>query len=1061
MRNAESETCVQDSIEMESIEDSYPLSSLQHGMLFHSLYNPSAGVDFEQMIITLLHDVNISCIQQAWLNVIRRHTVLRTGFRWDGLEPRQEVFSDVEPAWQVFDWRELDRPDREARLEQFLCDDRRAGFDMRRPPLLRFALFRIDESEYRLVWSFHHAILDGRAFVIVLKEVFAFYQSLSNGNHLHLAPPRQFRDYISWLERVELSAAEKYWSKTLAGVETTTPLSAVFSTGLAAETYALSSQEMRLSATTTAAIQELATRYDITPNTIIQGAWAVLLSRYTGNSDVVFGVTRACRKSAMGGADDVVGLFINTLPLRVKIPESGKVMPWLADIRADNIDVRPYEHTPLVAIRQWCQSESNTPLFDSILVFENFLLDTALREPGGDWERRRFELRGKTNYPLTVGAYLDTELLIRITHYTRWFSNIVIARMLGHLRTVIEAIVADPMQNISRLPLLTKVEEQEILLDYNDSSSDLSQIDAVHHLFEEAACISPNAIALVFEDQQLTYHQVNSRANQLAHYLRARGVGPDVLVGLCIERSAAMVVGMLGILKAGGAYVPLDTDLPKDRLGWMIEDCSAHLLLTEKRWADTGDRPDRVICLDTDASAIDQESDENLESGVCSHHLVYAIYTSGSTGHPKCVGIEHRQLLNYVQGISRGIGLGPGASYATVSTFAADLGNTAVFPSLCGGGCLHVLSSERAMDPDRWREYFTRHTIDCLKIVPSHLSALLSGGGIEAVMLPRRVLVLGGEASHWELVDQILEAAPLLQVLNHYGPTETTVGVLTYTIKSSSRAEQPSSATVPLGRPLSNSRTYVLNEQRQLVPVGVPGELYIGGAGVSRGYLNRPDLTADKFVLDPFCKDAGARMYRTGDLARYLPEGDLEFLGRIDHQVKVRGYRIELGEIESVLLQHPAVREVSVLARQETSTDLRLVAYVVPGDKSPTAGDLRTYLKTLLPEYMIPSAFVFLEALPLTPNGKVDRKALPPPTGNEQDVAKVAPRTPLEEALAEIWCEVLGFEHVGAHDSFFALGGHSLLATQVISRIRKVWQVELSVRVVFAGANSGRTGRAH
>ena len=455
--------------------------------------------------------------------------------------------------------------------------------------------------------------------------------------------------------------------------------------------------------------------------------------------------------------------------------------------------------------------------------------------------------------------------------------------------------------------------------------------------------------------------------------------------------------------------------------------------------------------MDRDEAEIAQESAKPIRNtSVGGEHLVYVIYTSGSTGRPKGVCVEHRNLVNYVQGVSERIGLSPGASYATVSTIAADLGNTAVFPALCSGGCLHVISQDRSMDPVLWREYFETHSVDCLKIVPSHLAALIEADDSCAAMLPGKVLVMGGEASSWDLVKRIRTLSPSLRILNHYGPTETTVGVLTYDLGAEQDGAELKSTTVPLGRPLPNSRVYLLNEYLQPVPVGTVGEVYIGGAGVGRGYLNRPELTAERFIRDPFSTDTDARLYKTGDLARMLSDGNIEFLGRADDQVKIRGFRIELGEIESVLVKHPGVREAVILAREDIPGGKHIVAYVVFKAGALSTEQLREHLRHKLPEYMVPGAFVELKRIPLTLNGKVDRTALPAPEARRVEADNyVAPRTPIEGVMAEIWCSALRLDQVGVHASFFALGGHSLMATQVISRIRNTFQVELPLRALF------------
>jgi len=504
-----------------------------------------------------------------------------------------------------------------------------------------------------------------------------------------------------------------------------------------------------------------------------------------------------------------------------------------------------------------------------------------------------------------------------------------------------------------------------------------------------------------------------------------------------VERSLDMLVGLLGILKAGGAYLPLDPIVPSDRLSYMVQDAGASVILTQQHLAQGfSEQAAPLICLDSDWDVIAQQPDENPLSQATPENLVYVIYTSGSTGKPKGVAVEHRQLLNYLHGILERLDLSEAASFATVSTFAADLGNTVIFPALCTGGCLHVISQERATSPEALVEYCDRHPIDCLKIVPSHLNALLTASHPEKI-LPRKYLIVGGEVLSWQVVEKIQQYQPSCQILNHYGPTETTVGVLTYPVHELMRDK---SETVPLGRAIANTQVYILDHYLQPVPIGVAGELYIGGDSVARGYLNQPELTAEKFITTEHLggQDAqSTRVYKTGDLARYLPDGNIEFLGRIDHQVKIHGFRIELGEIESVLSQHPAIQETIVLAREDEPGNNRLVAYVVPHQQPEfSVSDLRNCLKEKLPEYMVPSAFVQLKALPLTPNGKVDRQALPAPdtVRPELEGRFVAPRTPIEETIAKIWTQVLGLERISIYDNFFELGGDSILSIQIVAR---------------------------
>ncbi|MDJ0572384.1 MAG: amino acid adenylation domain-containing protein [Pleurocapsa sp. MO_192.B19] len=568
-------------------------------------------------------------------------------------------------------------------------------------------------------------------------------------------------------------------------------------------------------------------------------------------------------------------------------------------------------------------------------------------------------------------------------------------------------------------------------------------------MFAEQVAKTPSNLAVVFENEELTYTELNCRANQLAHYLKNLGVKPEVLVGIYLERSPLIIITLLAILKAGGAYLPLDPAFPAAALALRLQDAKAKVLLTQQQLiSNLPELSSKIVCLDSDREIIDRESKENLYCEVKPENLVYTIYTSGSTGKPKGVAIEHQQLLNYFYAIKTKLNLLPGSNYALVSTLAADLGNTVIFPSLCSGGCLHIISSETASDPQALTDYFERYPIDCLKIVPSHLKALLTSQH-PGKILPRQQLILGGEATSWDLIDRIQQIAPECKILNHYGPTEATIGVTTFEVKKG--VNRNKSATVPIGKAIANTQIYILDSQEQPVPIGVPGELHIGGAGLARGYLNQPELTAKKFINNPLVgtNSRSPLLYKTGDLARYLPalkdtashNGNIEFLGRIDNQVKIRGFRIELGEIETVLSQHPGVEQVVATVSKDESGNRRLIGYVVPKRSPiPSISDLRKFSLSKLPEYAVPSTFILLKSLPLTSNGKIDRQALPAPDSNRPklEAVYVAPRTPVEAKLVEIWQELLNLEKVGVQDNFFELGGHSLLITQLLVRIQDI-----------------------
>ncbi|MEO0489099.1 MAG: amino acid adenylation domain-containing protein, partial [Cyanobacteria bacterium J06659_2] len=625
--------------------------------------------------------------------------------------------------------------------------------------------------------------------------------------------------------------------------------------------------------------------------------------------------------------------------------------------------------------------------------------------------------------------------------------------------TLLESAVDSPELAIGRLDLLSNSQRQQILIDFNQTQINYPQTQCIAQQFEAQVQQTPDEIAVVFEAEQLTYAELNAKANQLAHHLQQLGVTTEIVVGIYLERSLELIISLLAVLKAGGAYLPLDAGLPKESLVFRLQDTQASVLLTQPHLIETlPEIAASVVCLDTQWETFAQASHTNLNSGVTPENLAYVIFTSGSTGKPKGVAIEHRQLLNYTNAIVEKLDLATCKSFATVSTFAADLGNTSIFPALLTGGCLHVISSERAANPETLAEYCHQHAVDCLKIVPSHLAALLSASHPEQI-LPRQRLILGGEACSWQLIEKIQSYKPSCRIFNHYGPTETTVGVLTYPINAETlNARAPQQDTVPIGRPIANSQIYLLDTEQQPVPIGVPGELYIGGAGVARGYLNRPELTAEKFIPNPFILHSSTpsrlsspTLYKTGDLARYHPDGTLEFLGRIDHQVKIRGYRIELGEIEIALQQHPGVQIAAVLTSEAQLGNQRLVAYIVPNaELSITSSELREWLHIKLPDYMVPATFVQLKALPLTPNGKLDRQALPALDLMQPDREGtfVAPSTAVEEALAQIWTQTLRLEKIGIHDNFFELGGDSILSIQIVARANQAG-LKLTPKQVF------------
>jgi amino acid adenylation domain-containing protein/non-ribosomal peptide synthase protein (TIGR01720 family) len=1017
------------------VADLFHLSPMQQGMLFHILYAPNTDVYLGQFSCVLQGDLDVAALAIAWQQAINRHEVLRASFIWENLdEPLQLIHGNVSVALEQHDWRGL--ADEREQWETFLIHERQRGFDLSTPPLMRLALVRLREDSYGFVWTHHHLLIDGWSGALVLREVFNAYEALRRGEQVRAEPPRPYRDYIAWLDQQDLAKAEAFWREKLKGFDAPTPL--VIDHASVENDEAPSESTVQLSKETTARLQSLARQHGLTLNTILVGAWALLLSRYSQEKTVVFGATVSGRPPSLSGVETMIGLFINTLPVRVRVDEEADLLAWLRALQAEQVALREYEYSPLVEVQSWSEVGRGQPLFESLLVFENYPLDKDTLKENLSLELEDVRSFDRTNYALTVVAIPAEELCLQALYDPGRFTPDSIDRLLGHLQTLLESIVTGPSQRVGQLQLLTP-REQQVLVEWNQTARDYQQDLCLHEMFEAQVERTPKRIAAVHLDQELTYRELNARANKLAHYLQELGVGPETRVGILMERSLEMLVGMLAVLKAGGAYVPLDPEYPQERLAFMLADSGARVLLTQQRLA----RPlpaheARVIYLDSERQAIDAASAENLPSAVNARNLAYVIYTSGSTGRPKGAAIEHRSVTIFSQWARESFAPEAFAGMLGLSSICSDLSIFELFVPLHSGGKVIIVHNVLHLS-----QVPAAHQVTLINTVPSAINELLQLNYLPA---SANIINLAGEALPQKLVQQLYARKTIEQVFNLYGPTEDTT-YSTWDLMKRDACESPS-----VGRPISNTQAYVLDRRGRPLPVGIPGEVYLGGMGLARGYLGRPELTAEKFIPDPFSVEPGARMYYTGDLARYLPDGRLDFLGRIDHQVKIRGYRIELGEIEAVLGEHPAVKTCVVVARQEADDDKRLVAYVVAyGREKPGHHELQNFLRAHLLEHMVPSAFVLLDQMPLTPNGKINRRALPAPEVSRPELEQryVAPRNDIEAALVDMWQEVLDINPIGVSDNFFDLGGHSLKATRLLAKVRSIFRTQLPLSVVF------------
>jgi amino acid adenylation domain-containing protein/non-ribosomal peptide synthase protein (TIGR01720 family) len=1040
------------------VHDLYPLSPMQEGLLFHTLYAPESGVYFEQFHFTLEGELNLWAFQRAWQHLINRHTILRTSFVWEGLEkPVQIVYKQAKLPWVQLDLRQLTAREQQERLTVFLRQDKKSGFDLTTAPVMRGTLIRLTEQTYHFIWSYHHILLDGWCLPIVFQEVLTNYEAFCQGNTIHFESPRPYREYIAWLQQQDISKAEAFWKRQLQGFLAPTP----FRVDNQADNVNFKKdkeyqeQTFALSKTTTDALQSYVQQHHLTLNTLVQGAWALLLNCYSGEADIVFGATVSGRPAVLAEVESMLGLFINTLPVRVQISFESILLPWLEQLQVQQVEREQYSYTPLVDIQGWSDVPANVPLFESIIAFENYPIDNALREkPSEQLDIRLVHVIGMTHYPLTViVSVFDSKLSFQIGYETDRFTADTIARMMGHVETLLESMIASPEQRLSELSLLTEAERHQLLVTWNYTQTEYPKDQCIHQLFEAQVERTPDAIAVVFENQQLTYQDLNQKANQIAHYLQTLGVKPDVFVGICIERSLDMVIGLLGILKAGGAYVPLDPSHPKERLAFLIEDANLHVLLTFKEIAEKLLSKAQVVCLDTHWENLSQFRDNNPISEVTSDNLAYVIYTSGSTGKPKGVLVNHYNVTRLFAATEAWFHFNEQDVWTLFHSYAFDFSVWEIWGALLSGGRLIVVPYWISRSPEAFYDLLSTQHVTVLNQTPSAFRQLMQAEELAESQkdLDLRFVIFGGEALDFQSLKPWFKrhGDNNPQLINMYGITETTVHVTYHPL---TLADLNSLASV-IGFPIPDLQTYILDTCIQPIPIGVPGELHIGGAGLARGYLNHPDLTAEKFIANPFSEKPGSRLYKTGDLTRYLPDGNIEYLGRIDNQVKIRGFRIELGEIEAVLATHNAVQQNVVIVQELEPSNKHLVAFLVPNPGQVIENQkLRAFLKERLPDYMIPSAWVTLEAIPLTPNGKIDRRTLSQwkvDRSPSQEATFVAPRTSVEELIAETWSQVIKTEKIGIYDNFFELGGNSLLTIQVINNLQSLFKIQLQVRDLY------------
>lgn len=1071
---------------LQQVEDILMLSPMQEGLLYHYIQDPTSELYFEQICLWIASPIQLVFFEQAWNWVIQTNELLRSVFRWKKVErPVQIVWKERPFAIHREDWSHWSAEEQELQWAAWQQRDRQAGFDLEQGPLIRVTVCKMGAERYAVLISFHHIILDGWSTGLMVKEVWQAYADLVAGRGLERRKKPRVKEYLRWLKSQDTSAGEAYWRTYLTGFETKsrlplarentvrgseTPAGYVDDETKSGETLAKgrsSSENSRINEGTgtflvhlptalVTSVESVVRRVGITLSSFLNVAWGILLQRYNNCDDVLFGMTVSGRPTSVLGIEEMLGLFINTIPVRVRKEKGHRVSDLLQVVHQEGMARSGAEYLPLVQIKAQSEVDPQSTLFDSIVVVENYPLDQRVQELGV--QIVGLEAFETTNFDLTLVVSVRTGIELKWIYNTQAYTPVTIQELSKLYCQVLDVMVQNPEQEVGQLSFVSNLEREQLLYEFNDSHLDISQEQTILHLWAERVQECPDTTALLFGQTSLTYRELEHQAKEVAGRLRRLGVQPETIVGIMMEPSIDMVVGILGILQAGGAYLPIDPKHPEDRIQYMLTDCRVPVLLTQTKWEKRCKEYEDVNVIILDDPTMLHESEPSLEMGirVQGNNLAYVIYTSGSTGKPKGVLIEHHSLMNLLIGMQFFYPTSAGDTWLLKTPYTFDVSLTELFGWMIGGGRLAILEPGGEKEPQAIYRALQMYEVSHVNFVPSMYNAFIDYMEMSEAEVPASLqyLMVAGEAITKEQVKQFYRWIDRssesrdpgqCQLINLYGPTEATIYATHFPLQNVERYPG-----VPIGHGMPNTDLYILDGEMNLQPIGFPGELCIAGRGVARGYLNRPELTAERFVANPY--RPGSRLYRTGDLTRWLPDGNVEFIGRLDQQVKIRGYRIEIGEVENRLLSHPTVKAAAVLAREDRRGGKYLCAYVILGAPRGERwlDELRSYLAAELPEYMIPTHFIQLDTMPLTASGKLNRNALPEPDSVAKGNDYVAPRTEWEERLQRIWQDLLEVEPIGVHDHFFQRGGHSLKAVQVVARLYKEWGLEVTVRDLFA-----------
>lgn len=1079
-------------ISKQKVEDIYALTPVQQGMLFHYLKNPGSDEYLEQLSIRLKGAICLETAKKAWAFVALCNESLRTVFRWDKLDsPIQIVLRDFEVPISMISLEGKSEAEAEQLLNKIREEDFMNGIDISENPF-RIVLVELPKNEFEMIITNHHILLDGWSSGIIIKEFAEAYETILRGREPEIKNKMKVKEFIKWLNEQDREQQSAYWNKYMAGYDkrAAIPVCAENQQHI----HDIKECSVAFSPFLMDGINKICRNMQVTKATVINTAWGILLQKYNNAQDVVFGTTVSGRTAKIDGIEDSAGLFINTLPLRIRSEANERIEDVLKRIEKEIREREAYESMPLVEIQQICGIGTGENIFDSLLVIENYPMEQILNTQKSSIELKISKVKEATNYDITVDVKLEESAKLNIIYKGSKYSSYSIERLTKHFMNILHQMIENSQCTIGKIKIIGKEEEKQLLYDFNNTGKDYPKDKTVYELFEKQAARTPEKIALVCGNERLTYRELNERANQLAWHLKSKGIKPDEIVGVMLERSIEMIVSILGILKAGGAYLPIDPGYPQKRIMSMLDNSDTHILITKecitdnypfttlqnikadiKNCKDTllkipgvavsgkrGRHEVRYECrdiltIDQIGSILEKESIENPETEVEGGNTIYQIYTSGSTGTPKGAMIKHHSFTNLINWYNSEFDINSEQRILLIASTSFDLAQKNLYAALVTGGQLHLFASD-SYDYDRMSENIEKECITIINCTPSAFYPLLNNNEENAYRRLRslRYVFLGGEPINMaKLLPWMNSPDYNCEIVNTYGPTECTDVISYYRIDNKNKDKYIS---VPIGRPIDNVRLYVLDDNYGIMPAGVEGELYAGGVCVGKGYYKNAALTKERFIEVDHLPDK--LIYKTGDIAKWLPDGNIEFVGRSDNQVKIRGFRIETGEIESKLMKHKAVKEAIVIANENIDKEKYICAYLVT-DRDIDTNEMAAFLKNELPSYMIPSFFIRMEKFPLTPSGKVDRNVLPAPlnsSGNKHGF--LAPCTEMEKALADIWSQVLNIKNISIDDNFFEIGGHSIKAVEVINKVHKLLNIKITVADLFSHPTIRRLSEA-